>query len=93
MKKLYLADGYAVKELLKVTSVLYNAVKTNTTNYRDVSADDSDSPVAFDLTAKVGVFVLICCRTVIVIELTGLVMTLFINIDNWQLKTPNAAML
>ena len=29
-KKLYSADGYAVKELLKVTSVLYNAMKSNT---------------------------------------------------------------
>ena len=28
-KKLYGADGYAVKELLKVTSVLYSAMKTN----------------------------------------------------------------
>ena len=28
-KKLYGADGYAVKELLKVTSVLYSAMKSN----------------------------------------------------------------
>ena len=28
-KKLYGADGYAVKELLKVTSVLYTAMKAN----------------------------------------------------------------
>ena len=28
-KKLYSADGYAVKELLKVASVLYSAMKTN----------------------------------------------------------------
>ena len=31
-KKLYGADGYAVKELLKVTSVLYSAMKTNAGN-------------------------------------------------------------
>lgn len=28
-KKLYQADGYAVKELLKVTSLLYNAIRTS----------------------------------------------------------------
>ncbi|XP_068717617.1 clusterin-associated protein 1 homolog [Montipora capricornis] len=31
-KKLYGADGYAVKELLKVTSVLYSAMKANAAN-------------------------------------------------------------
>ena len=31
-KKLYGADGYAVKELLKVMSVLYSAMKTNAGN-------------------------------------------------------------
>ena len=34
-KKLYGADGYAVKELLKVTSVLYSAMKTNAGNEVD----------------------------------------------------------
>ena len=29
-KKLYQSDGYAVKELIKVTSVLYSAMKINT---------------------------------------------------------------
>lgn len=28
-KKLYSADGYAVKELLKVASVLYSAMRSN----------------------------------------------------------------
>lgn len=28
-KKLYSADGYAVKELLKVGSILYSAMRTN----------------------------------------------------------------
>ena len=28
-KKLYSADGYAVKELLKVASILYSAMRTN----------------------------------------------------------------
>ena len=31
-KKLYQADGYVVKELLKMTSVLYNALKLNQEN-------------------------------------------------------------
>lgn len=53
MKKLYQADGYAVKELLKVTSVLYNAVKTNVTNLKDQPVDDLDSSVSFDISAKV----------------------------------------
>jgi len=28
-KKLYSADGYAVKELLKISSVLYSAMRSN----------------------------------------------------------------
>ena len=36
-KKLYGADGYAVKELLKVTSVLYSAMKTNAGNQVDAN--------------------------------------------------------
>ena len=28
-KKLYQADGYAVKEIIKIASVLYNAMKLN----------------------------------------------------------------
>ena len=31
-KKLYQADGYAVKEVIKISSVLYNAMKMNTNN-------------------------------------------------------------
>lgn len=33
---MYGADGYAVKELLKVTSVLYSAMKTNAGNEVDI---------------------------------------------------------
>ena len=32
-KKLYQSDGYAVKEILKVPSVLYNAMKLNRDEY------------------------------------------------------------
>jgi Clusterin-associated protein-1 len=61
MKKLYQADGYAVKELLKVTSVLYNAVKTNVTNLKDQSTDDMDSSVSFDISAKVCIHLFFVC--------------------------------
>ena len=53
-KKLYQSDGYAVKELLKVTSVLYNAVKTNVINQSD-STDDTDvSALSFDISSRIG---------------------------------------
>ena len=52
-KKLYQADGYAVKELLKVTAVLYNAVKTNADSY-DPSNEESSSLVSFDVSSKVN---------------------------------------
>jgi len=57
MKKLYQADGYAVKELLKVTSVLYNAVKTNVTSYKDQLVDEGDSTISFDISSKVRIVV------------------------------------
>ena len=54
-KKLYQADGYAVKELLKVTSVLYSAMKTNV----DALAADVDSEptssVNFDVSSRVSI--------------------------------------
>lgn len=53
MKKLYQADGYAVKELLKVTSVLYNAVKTSAPDVSNQSGDDGDASVAFNIASKV----------------------------------------
>ena len=55
MKKLYQADGYAVKELLKVTSVLYNAVKTNVSSNKDQLTDEGDSMVSFDISSKVRI--------------------------------------
>ncbi len=50
-KKLYQADGYAVKELLKVTSVLYSAMKTNVATFQE---DSNDSGVSFDISSRVG---------------------------------------
>lgn len=45
MRRLYAADGYAVKELLKIASVLYAATaKANT--------DDTTGPVEFTLSSK-----------------------------------------
>ncbi|NXK46298.1 CLUA1 protein, partial [Chauna torquata] len=52
-KKLYQADGYAVKELLKVTSVLYSAMNTKGMEHTDVSEEDS-SKFKFDLGSKIA---------------------------------------
>lgn len=50
-----MADGYAVRELLKVTSVLYNAMKTNKDG-GDAGNDyenDMSAKFKFDITGKV----------------------------------------
>ena len=54
-KKLYQADGYAVKEILKVTSVLYNAMKMNTisTGTNGGHEDASELPT-FDISSKLN---------------------------------------
>ncbi|XP_074962110.1 clusterin-associated protein 1 isoform X5 [Phalacrocorax aristotelis] len=52
-KKLYQADGYAVKELLKVTSVLYSAMNTKGLERADMSEEDS-SKFKFDLGSKIA---------------------------------------
>ena len=52
-KKLYQADGYAVKEMLKVTTVLYNAMKTDVSKLQEDT--DTDSTVTFDISSKVSV--------------------------------------
>lgn len=51
-KKLYQADGYAVRELLKVTSVLYSAMNTEGVECTDITEEDS-SKFKFDLGSKV----------------------------------------
>ena len=40
-KKLYQADGHAVREVLKITSILYNAIKTAETNLSSSSSSSS----------------------------------------------------
>nr|XP_045017354.1 clusterin-associated protein 1 isoform X2 [Jaculus jaculus] len=52
-KKLYQADGYAVKELLKITSVLYNAMKTKGMEASKVGEEDI-SKFKFDLGSKIA---------------------------------------
>lgn len=53
-KKLYQADGYAVKELIKVTSVLYNAMKTNTAEQADINEEEDSLPVSFDISSRIS---------------------------------------
>ncbi|CAG5125271.1 unnamed protein product, partial [Candidula unifasciata] len=52
-KKLYGADGYAVKELLKVTTVLYNAIKTNVASTLESGTADMTS-VSFDISSRIN---------------------------------------
>ncbi|KAK3705197.1 hypothetical protein QZH41_013991 [Actinostola sp. cb2023] len=51
-KKLYGADGYAVKELLKVTSVLYSAMKINLTE-EDTESSNVTS-LTFDISSRIN---------------------------------------
>ncbi|XP_032929975.1 clusterin-associated protein 1 isoform X4 [Catharus ustulatus] len=52
-KKLYQADGYAVKELLKVTSVLYGAMSTQGGEPAPLPEEDS-TKFKFDLGSKIA---------------------------------------
>ncbi|NWS20684.1 CLUA1 protein, partial [Pachyramphus minor] len=52
-KKLYQADGYAVKELLKVTSVLYGAMSTKGVERADLREEDY-SKFKLDLGSKIA---------------------------------------
>lgn len=58
-KKLYQADGYAVKELLKVTSVLYNVMKTNSIGSLDDMDADESSSLTFDISSKVRMILIL----------------------------------
>jgi len=42
-KKLYQSDGHAVKEIIKIAAVLYNAMKTNTAGVSESGAGDESS--------------------------------------------------
>lgn len=50
-KRLYMADGYAVKELVKIASVLYNAMKSTHSEKNDNDSDISLS-LTFDIDSK-----------------------------------------
>ncbi|XP_076379260.1 clusterin associated protein 1 [Megalopta genalis] len=51
-KKLYQADGYAVKELLKVTTLLYDA-QSNSTD-ANITEDDNFNVANFDISDKIN---------------------------------------
>lgn len=51
-KHLYQADGYAVKEMLKITSVLYSAMKTKQLTLGDQTEEDNIK-FKFDLSSRV----------------------------------------
>ncbi|XP_053990560.1 clusterin-associated protein 1 isoform X1 [Hylaeus volcanicus] len=51
-KKLYQADGYAVKELLKITTLLYDAQSNSNSN--NVITNDNFSLTNFDISDKVN---------------------------------------
>ncbi|XP_029905049.1 clusterin-associated protein 1 homolog isoform X2 [Myripristis murdjan] len=52
-KRLYQADGYAVKEMLKITSVLYSAMKTKEMALGDQVEEDK-SKFKFDLSSRIS---------------------------------------
>ncbi|XP_038147704.1 clusterin-associated protein 1 homolog isoform X2 [Cyprinodon tularosa] len=52
-KHLYQAEGYAVKEMLKITSVLYNAMKTKQMATEDVVKEDKNN-FKFDLSSRIS---------------------------------------
>ena len=52
VKKLYTADGYAVKELLKIASMLYTAMRTNQ-DYKKDSSDNDVAPSSVEINKKV----------------------------------------
>ena len=52
-KKLYQADGYVVRELLKMTTVLYNALKLNHETTDD-NLLDTNMSLTFDISSQIG---------------------------------------
>uniref|UniRef100_A0A3B4TWN9 Clusterin associated protein 1 n=1 Tax=Seriola dumerili TaxID=41447 RepID=A0A3B4TWN9_SERDU len=52
-KRLYQADGYAVKEMLKITSVLYSAMKTKQMALGD-QVEEDNSKFKFDLSSRIS---------------------------------------
>ncbi|XP_013789422.1 clusterin-associated protein 1 homolog isoform X2 [Limulus polyphemus] len=52
-KRLYMADGYAVKELLKISTILYDAMRTNESGEGDGPEEDT-SNFDIDLSSKLS---------------------------------------
>ncbi|XP_051910375.1 clusterin-associated protein 1-like isoform X2 [Hippocampus zosterae] len=52
-KRLYQADGYAVKEMLKITSVLYNAMKTKQMALED-RGEEENNKFKFELGTRIS---------------------------------------
>ncbi|XP_061831152.1 clusterin-associated protein 1 homolog isoform X3 [Nerophis lumbriciformis] len=52
-KRLYQADGYAVKEMVKITAVLYNAMKTKQMALGD-RVDEGNNTFKFDLGSRIS---------------------------------------
>jgi len=53
-KKLYQSDGYAVKEIIKVTSVLYNAMKMNSQSGNGGGTEGNSELPTFDISSKLS---------------------------------------
>ncbi|XP_076336307.1 clusterin-associated protein 1 homolog [Tachypleus tridentatus] len=53
MKKLYMADGYSVKELIKISTLLYNATRTKDSG-EDGIDEDGFSSLRVDLSERVS---------------------------------------
>ena len=51
-KRLYGADGYAVKEMLKVTTLLYGATKPDVAG--ELESGDASSEISFDVSSRVS---------------------------------------
>ena len=54
-KKLYQSDGHAVKEIIKIAAVLYNAMKTNSGSVSESETGDQSSALpTFDIGSKLS---------------------------------------
>ena len=53
-KKLYQSDGYAVKELIKVASLLYSAMRINTGEGEGEAAGHTSGLPTFDIGSKLA---------------------------------------
>ena len=53
-KKLYQADSYVVKELLKMTNILYTALKLNDMDSNNENSLNSNASISFDISSQIG---------------------------------------